>query len=79
MQGPSPRAVVAGEIGGNLVVVVANGNVGGIYYFTVDRSGVNPQVTHHGYFRRGNAGLSWSASYNNDNDDVGEPETKTIQ
>ena len=79
VQGPTPRAVVVGEIGDTLVMVAANGHVGGIYYFTVDRSGVHPQVNYQGFYRRGNAGLTWSDSYDNDNDDVGEPETKNIQ
>ena len=79
VQGPTPRAIVVGEIGDTLVMVAANGHVGGIYYFTVDRSGVHPQVSYQGFYRRGNAGLTWSDSYDNDNDDVGEPETKNIQ
>ena len=79
VQGSTPRAIVVGEIGDTLVMVAANGHVGGIYYFTVDRSGVHPQVAYQGFYRRGNAGLTWSESYDNDNDDVGEPETKNIQ
>jgi len=77
--GPTPRAIVAGEIGGTEVIVVATGNVGGFYYFTLDRNGPEPLAIFEGYFRRGNPGLDWAALYAIDDDSVGEPETKDIQ
>jgi len=76
--GPTPRAIVSGEVNGTVVVVAANGQVGGLYAFTVDRSSADPIVQFQQFRRRGNAGLSWQSSYNNNNDDVGEPETKDI-
>lgn len=78
LTGPTPRAIVSGEINGTLVLVAANGLVGGVYAFTVDRSTAEPIVFFHQFLRRGNAGLPWETSYRNQNDDVGEPETKDI-
>ncbi|KAK7089385.1 uncharacterized protein [Littorina saxatilis] len=77
--GSTPRAVTTGMIGDTQVIVVANGNVGGIYAYIVDKSGPDPIPIFQGYSRRGNAGLSWLDSYAMDGDAVGEPETKDIQ
>lgn len=76
--GPTPRAIVSGEINGTVVLVAANGLVGGLYAFTVDRSTSEPIVFFQQFLRRGNAGLPWGESYLHHNDAVGEPETKDI-
>ncbi|RUS88522.1 hypothetical protein EGW08_003698 [Elysia chlorotica] len=72
--GPNPTAIATGNINGTQVVVVANGNIGGLYTFsiTLDGSGA-PQVGFEGFIRRGSPGLTWANAYVRSDDAVGEP------
>ncbi|PVD20289.1 hypothetical protein C0Q70_20786 [Pomacea canaliculata] len=78
--GPAPRAIEMGTINNLTVLAVANGQVGGIYFFTVESEGNNvPIVRYEGFVRRGNPGLSWSEAYGLPDDSVGEPLTSDLQ
>lgn len=69
-----------GTINNLTVLAVANGQVGGIYFFTVESEGNNvPIVRYEGFVRRGNPGLSWSEAYGLPDDSVGEPLTSDLQ
>ncbi|GFR66563.1 mesenchyme-specific cell surface glycoprotein [Elysia marginata] len=72
--GPNPTAIATGNINGTQVVVVANGNVGGLYTFSIDVGGSgDPQVAFEGFIRRGSPGLTWADAYKRSDDAVGEP------
>ncbi|KAK7491391.1 hypothetical protein BaRGS_00017369 [Batillaria attramentaria] len=64
--GPAPSAIAVADWGGTKLVVIANGNVGGLYLYNVTSeltAGV--QVAFEQYVRRGNSGQSWAEAYGN--------------
>ncbi|GFO41066.1 mesenchyme-specific cell surface glycoprotein [Plakobranchus ocellatus] len=71
--GPNPSAIATGNINGTQVVVVANGNVGGLYTFSISINGTTPQVSFENFVRRGSPGLTWTDAYKRSDDAVGEP------
>ncbi|XP_005091655.2 uncharacterized protein LOC101853761 [Aplysia californica] len=74
MFGPNPTAIATGNINGTQVVAVANGYVGGLYFFSITgNSTQGPDVAFEGFERRGSPGLTWTESYKLDTDAVGEP------
>lgn len=79
-QGPRPSAIVVGRVDDDtLLLVVSNGNVGGLYYFTVDTRDALPNPVFQGFIRRGNPGLSWDEAYRRNDDSVGEADVQTIK
>jgi len=71
--GPNPTAITSGDMNGTRVVVVANGYVGGLYFFTIGVGSSGPEVNFEGFTRRGSPGLSWIDAYKRTDDSIGEP------
>lgn len=71
-RGPTPTAIATGAWdNATQLIVIANGVVGGLYTYSVTSG---PTVHFESFIRRGQAGLSWTESYNqNTTDAVGEP------
>ena len=89
VQGPEPSALAVVPIDNTTaVIVIANGNVGGMYWYTVtfneqaqdEQSKL--QVQREGFKRRGTAGETWTVAFNqpdgNTYDYVSDPGIKDM-